>query len=87
MNMSSLYRTHRNVYPTRNYRIMVHWHDGRVTCEADSDNPDDVRGAPMVARNARSIKRIELHDRSGVLATIWASHWVGYQTSDREPAA
>ena len=34
----------------------------------------------MVARNARSIKRIELHDRTGVLATIWASHWVGYQT-------
>jgi hypothetical protein len=41
----------------------------------------------MVARNARSIKRIELHDRSGVLATIWASHWVGYQNADREPAA
>jgi hypothetical protein len=87
MNMSSLYKPGRVAHPTLNYRLIVHWHDGRVICEAQSDCADDLRQAHQVARNPRSIKRIELHDRSGVLATIWASHWVGYQTADRPPAA
>ena len=69
----------------RAYRVVVHWHDGRKTCEAQSDNPSALKGAPMIARNARSIARIEIHDRTGVLETVWASHWVGYQNADREP--
>jgi len=64
---------------------MVTWHDGRVTCAAESDNPADLRGANMVSRNARSIARIEITDRSSVLETVWASHWVGYQRADNPP--
>lgn len=71
-------------HPTRNYRVWVEWRDGRRTCEAQSDNPTDLRGAPMIARNPRAINRIEVHDRTGCLETVWASHWVGYQTADRE---
>jgi len=75
---------------TGTYRLMVTWHTPRgepprVTCAAQSDNPCDLAEAPMVARNARSIARIELHDRTGCLETIWASHWVGYQRKDNPP--
>ena len=86
MNMASLYRRSIPRQPVKPYRVMVTWHDGRKTCEAEDDDPRALAGAPTVARNARSIARIELHDRSGCLETIWASHWVGYQTADREPA-
>ena len=86
MNMASLYRRSIPRQPVKPYRVMVTWHDGRKTCEAEDDDPRALAGAPTVARNARVIARIELHDRSGCLETIWASHWVGYQTADREPA-
>jgi hypothetical protein len=81
---------HSPVAPTKTYRIMVTWHTPRgepprITCVAQSDNPCDLAEAPMVARNARSIARIELHDRTGCLETIWASHWVGYQRRDNPP--
>ena len=98
MNMASLYRRSIPRQPVKPYRVMVTWHDGRKTCEAEDDDPRALAGAPTVARNARSIARIELHgppQRGGsqasapvcvCLETIWASHWVGYQTADREPA-
>ena len=89
MNMASLYPLERP-QPVGNYKILVTWHTPRgtpprVTCVAASDDPTTLKGASMVARNARSIARIELHDRTGCLETIWASHWVGYQRRDNPP--
>jgi hypothetical protein len=69
----------------RAYRIVVEWRDGRRTIEATSDDPTALKGAPTIARNPRSINRIELHDTTGCLETIWASHWVGYQRADNPP--
>lgn len=68
--------------PSRAYSVHVQWRDGRKTIEAQSDNPSDVRGAPMISRNPRAINRIEVHDRTGCLETVWDSTWFGYQTHD-----
>jgi hypothetical protein len=57
------------------YRIIIFWKDGRRTTAAESHAPTALAGAPMVARNARVIRRIELHDLTGSLETIWDASW------------
>jgi hypothetical protein len=62
---------------TKPYSIVVLWQDGRSEIVATSHNPLELANAPMVSRNPRVINRIELHDLTGCLETVWSAEWQG----------
>lgn len=57
------------------YSVVVFWQDGRREVVAESHNPTELSGAPMVSRNATLIRRIEIHDLTGCLEAIWDASW------------
>lgn len=63
------------------YRVIVTWQNGTRTIVAESPNPTELAGAPTVSRNPRVIKRIEIHDLTGPLETVWDASW---ENSDAE---
>jgi hypothetical protein len=59
------------------YKLLIKWTDGRVETVAEGNNPSEVRAAEArVSRNPRVIDRIELHDLTGPLETLWSRSWV-----------
>ena len=59
------------------YSVIVYWRDGRMEVVARSHNPCVLAEAPTVARNPAAIRRIEMHDLTGCLETVWDASWHG----------
>lgn len=58
------------------YSLIVFWQDGRREIVAEGHDPPAVsRQERTIARNAAVIRRIELHDLTGCLETLWAADW------------
>lgn len=58
------------------YKLLVKFHHGKILVQAEGHNPTEVRAAEKhVARNAKVIESIVLHDNSGPLETIWRHTW------------
>ena len=58
------------------YSLVVKFRDGRVETIASGHDPVATRrNESRVSRNSELIARIELHDLSGALETIWAASW------------
>jgi hypothetical protein len=58
------------------YSLRAVFADGRTQIVETGHAPMDVRSAESrVSRNPRVIARIELHDLTGRLETIWAASW------------
>ena len=58
------------------YRLIAVFQTGYDVLIEEGDDPVSVRAAhTKVSRNRKAVSRIELHDPSGCLETIWQFNW------------